>query len=125
MIILRITINVIPEKYQEMHQTLMSMVESPEGGYGGLSFGVYCDIGNKYRFTLISEWQDRDTLTHFLKSDRFSVILGTRTLLRESLGLTILTVLDSEGLETVKNIRNTKIYGEQYNEDPYDISQIP
>jgi len=105
MIELRIIMNVLPEKQKEVMQTLLSMVESPGKDSGYLSYGIFCDIEDKNVFYLISEWKTRKDLDHHMRSDIFSVLLGTKTLLCEPLKFQIVTVSDSEGIEAVNSVR--------------------
>ena len=89
-------------------QTLLSMVESPwkKGEY--LSYGIFCDIENKNVFNLISEWNTRQDLEDHIKSYRFSVLLGTKSLLCEPLKVQIFTVSNSEGIEAVNSVRKKR-----------------
>ena len=108
MIIVRTIINVLPEKQKEVLQTLLSMIEPPGKEKGCLSYGIFRDIEDKNFFNLISEWETRQHLDYHLKSDRFSVLLGTKSLLCEPLKIQILTVSDSAGIEAVKSAREKK-----------------
>ena len=105
MIVVRIIMNVLPEKQKEVMQTLLSMIESPGKESGYLSYGIFCDIEDKNVFNLISEWETRKDLDDHIKSDRFSVLLGTKSLLCEPLKIEILTVSHSEGIEAVNSVR--------------------
>ena len=105
MIVVRIVMNVIPEKQKEVMQTLLSIIESPEKESCYLSYGIFCDIEDKNVFNLISEWETRQDLNHHIRSDRFSVLLGTKSLLCEPLQIQIFTVSDSEGIEAVSSAR--------------------
>ena len=100
--------NVLPEKQKEVLQTLLSMIEPP-GNDGCLSYEIFCDIDDKNVFSLISEWQSRLQLNRHMSSDRFSVLLGTRSLLSEPLKFQIITVSDAEGMEAVKAVREKVI----------------
>lgn len=108
MIVFRIVMNVIPEKQKEVMQTLMSIIESPEKENGYISYGIFCDIEDKHVFNLISEWETRKGLNRHLRSDRFSVLLGTKSLLCEPLQIQIYTVSGSEGIEAVHSARKRK-----------------
>jgi len=57
---------------------------------------------------LIQEWETREDLDDHLKSDRFSVLLGTKSLLCEAPHIEIHTVSHSEGMETVKAARGKR-----------------
>jgi len=100
--------NVIPEKQKEVMQTLISMIESPEKENGYLSYSIFCDIEDKNVFNLISEWETRKDLNRHMRSDRFSVLLGTKSLLCEPLQIQIYTVSGSEGIEAVHSARKRK-----------------
>ncbi|MCX5869585.1 MAG: antibiotic biosynthesis monooxygenase [Deltaproteobacteria bacterium] len=105
MIIVRTIINVLPEKQKEVLQTLLSLIELPEKEKGCLSYGIFADIEDENIFNLISEWQTRQHLDHHMRSDRFSVLLGTKSLLSEPMNIQIFTVSDSEGFEAVNSVR--------------------
>jgi quinol monooxygenase YgiN len=108
MIVVRIIMNVLPEKQKEVMQTLLSMVESPVKDSRYLSFGIFGDIEDKNVFNLISEWETRQNLDHYIRSDLFSVLLGTKSLLCEPLKFQIFTVSDSEGIEAVNSVREKR-----------------
>ena len=105
MILVRITMNVIPEKHLELTQTLLSMIESTGKEPGCLSYAVFCDIEDKNRFSLLEEWETREHLDHHIRSHRFGVLLGTKTLLCEPPEIQIQTVSQSEGIEAVDAAR--------------------
>ena len=104
--IIAITImDVFPEKQKEVLQTLISMIEPPGREKGCLSYGIFRDIEDKNVFNLISEWETRKHLNHYMRSDRFRVLLGTKSLLCEPLKIQIFTVLNSEGTEAVDSVK--------------------
>jgi quinol monooxygenase YgiN len=108
MIVVRIIMNVLPEKQKEVLQTLISMIETMGKEKGCLSYQVFRDIENQNVFSLLAEWNTRANLDHHIKSDRFGILLGTRSLLCEPLKIKIFTVSDSEGIEAVNSVRNKK-----------------
>jgi len=105
MIIVRITMNVLPEKQKEVMQTLLSMIEKAARENGCLSYDVLCDVEDKTVFNLIEEWETREDLDRHIRSERFSVLLGTKSLLAKPLGMKIHTVSHSEGAEVVNALR--------------------
>ena len=109
MIVVRMIMKVLPEKHKEVMQTLLSMIESPGKDSRYLSYGIFCDIENKNVFNLISEWETRKDLDDHIRSYRFSVLLGTKSLLCEPLKIQIFTVSKSEGIESVNSIRKKRI----------------
>lgn len=87
-------------------QTLLSMIESSRKEKGCLSYDVYCDIEGKTVFSLIEEWETREDLDRHMGSERFSVLLGTKSLLAKPLEINIHTVSLSEGMEVVNALRS-------------------
>jgi quinol monooxygenase YgiN len=105
MIIVRTMLSTLPEKQKEVMQTLLSMIEPPAKGNGLLSYGIYQDIEDITVFKLISEWESRRHLDDHLISDRFGVLLGTKSLLCNPIDVQILTVTHIEGMEVVRTVR--------------------
>jgi quinol monooxygenase YgiN len=105
MIVVRITLNVLPEKQLEVTQTLLSMIEPTGKESGCLSYAVFCDIEDKNHFSLIEEWETREDMDKHIRSHRFGVLLGTKTLLCKPPKIQIHTVSQSEGMETVHAAR--------------------
>jgi quinol monooxygenase YgiN len=93
------------EKRTEMMQTLLSMIEPTGKESGCLSHDAFCDIEDKNVFTLFEAWENREYLEHHLRSDRFGVLLGTKSLLYEPLKIQIHTVSHSEGVEVANALR--------------------
>jgi quinol monooxygenase YgiN len=108
MIIVRITMNVLPEKQLEVMQTLLSMIEPTGKEAGCLSYAVFCDIEDESLFSLLEEWETREDLDHHIMSQRFGVLLGTKTLLCEPPKIQIHTVSQSEGMEAIHAARNKR-----------------
>lgn len=109
MIVVRIIMNVLPEKRKEVMQTLLSIIEPPGKESGYLSYGIFCDIEDKNVFNLISEWETRQDLDHHIRSDLFSVLLGTKSLLTEQQNIQIHTISHLEGIEAVHAARAKRI----------------
>ena len=105
MIIVRTTMNVLPEKQMEVMQTLLSLIETAGKEKGCLRFDAFCDISVKTVFSLIEEWKTREDLDRHMRSQRFSVLLGTKSLLAKPLEIKIHTVSHSEGAKAVSAIR--------------------
>ena len=97
--------NVLPEKQKEVLQTLLSLIEPSEKEAGCLNYGVFSDVEDKNVFNVISEWENRQHLDQHINSNRFSVLLGTKSLLYKPLKIQILTVADSEGITAVNSVR--------------------
>jgi quinol monooxygenase YgiN len=100
-ITVRITMNALLEKRSEVMQTLLSMIGPTENERGCLMSLGFQDIEDKNGFGLIAECETCEDLDHYIKSDRFSVLLGTKSLLCEPPQIEIHTASHSEGMETV------------------------
>jgi len=107
-IIVRITLNALLEKRTEIMQTLLSMIEPTENERGCLSCHGFRDIEDKNGFGLVAKWETRQDLVEHIMSDRFSVLLGTKSLLCEPPQIEIHTVSHSEGMEIVKAARGKR-----------------
>ncbi|ABW68123.1 Antibiotic biosynthesis monooxygenase [Desulfosudis oleivorans Hxd3] len=103
--VIRTIMNVFPEKQKEVLQTLLSMVTPAGEEKGCLSYGIYSDIQDENVFNLISEWETREQLDQHMRSDRFSVLLGTKSFLIDPMKIQIFAVSDTEGMEAVNAVR--------------------
>ena len=108
MIIVRITMNAYLDKRTEVMQTLLSMIEPTGNERGCLSFQAFRDLEDKNGFHLIADWETVEDLERYLRSARFSVLLGTKSLLCEPQQIEIHTVSQSEGMEVVTATRNKR-----------------
>jgi len=105
---LRLTMNVLPEKQKEVMQTLLSIIDLTGKDNGCLSCNLLCDMEDKNIYTLIEEWETREDLERHIRSERFSVLLGTKSLLAEPLEVRFHTVSRSEGMQVVNAIRRPR-----------------
>ena len=105
MIIVRTVLSTLPEKQKEVMQTLLSMIEPPANGNGLLSYGIYQDIEDITEFRLISEWKSRKHVNVHLSSERFGILIGTKSLLCKPIDIQILTVTHMEGMDAVRKVR--------------------
>ena len=80
------------EKQKEFTQTLLSMIEPTGKEAGCLGYAVFADIEDKNRFNLLEEWATREDMDQHIRSHRFGVLLGTKTLLCEPPKIQIYTV---------------------------------
>jgi len=97
-----------PEKRKEVMQTLLSMIEPTLQEKGCLSYQVFQDINDENVFSLIKEWETREDLDHHMRTDRFSVLLGTKILLNEQQSIQFHTISHSEGIEAVHAARGKR-----------------
>jgi quinol monooxygenase YgiN len=107
-VIIRITMNALMEKRTEVLQTLLSMIVPTENERGCQSCQIFRGIEDQNIFSLIEQWASRENLNDHIKSDRFSVLLGTKSLLFEPPQIEIYTISHSEGREAIDAIRNKR-----------------
>ena len=100
--------NVRPEKRKEVIQTLLSMIEPTCQEKGCLGYHVFQNIEDENYFSIIGEWETREDLDRHMRSDRFGILLGTKSLLKEKQGILIYTISHSEGIETVITVRDKR-----------------
>ena len=105
MIIVRITMKALREKRTEMMQTLLSMIEPTGKEKGCLSYDVFCELEDNHVFSLIEEWETREDLDYHIRSERFSALLGTKSLFAKPLEMKIHMVSHSEGAEILNALR--------------------
>jgi quinol monooxygenase YgiN len=105
MIVVKIEMNVLPEKQKELVQTLLSMIGSMEKEAGCLSYALPRDVEDKTLLNLFAEWQTRKDLDHHFRSELFGVLLGTKCLLNQPHVIHIYTIQQLEGMEAVQTAR--------------------
>jgi len=110
LIIVRITMNALPEKRTEVMQTLLSMIEPTENEKGCQKCHVFRDIEDENVFSLIVEWESREDLENHIESYRFGVLLGTKSLLYEPQQIEIHTVSHTEGMDVINTVRSKRIH---------------
>ncbi len=101
-----IRMKVLPEKQQELVQTLHTLVVLIEKEHGCKNCNFYQDMENRNIFSLIEEWENQEDLDNHVRSDNFSVLLGAmRNLLSEAPDTEIKTVAQVTGIETLERAR--------------------
>lgn len=97
------------EKQEEIMQTLGMLIESMRREKGCRNYQVYQNIMNENWFSSYGEWDSHDELDRYLRSDKFSVLLGMKSLLSDPMQIQILTVSHSEGIEFIRALRGKAI----------------
>jgi quinol monooxygenase YgiN len=106
MILTRIIFTAFPEKRKELMQTLLSMLETKGKEKGCMSYGIFNDIHKNTVFNLIEEWKTREDLNRYIGSEKFSVLLGTKSLLAKPLEIKIHSIFHTEGNDAVYILRS-------------------
>lgn len=105
MVMIRITMRALMEKQKEVMQTLISLIEPTGREKGCLSYHVFRDIENQNVFSVLGEWDTRKALDRHIKSGRFGVLLGIRSLLSDPPSIQYHTISNTEGMEIVNTLR--------------------
>jgi quinol monooxygenase YgiN len=105
MVIVIIKMKALPEKCLEFSQTLQALMQPTRKEKGCLSHNVYQDIEYDNSFSLSQAWASRSDLDVHLRSDRFTVLIGTKSLLNRPPEITINEVFNSSGWEAVEAVR--------------------
>ena len=105
LVIVIIKLNARPEKYMELNQSLLAMIEPTRKEKGCLSHNVFQNIENENDFSLIQLWKTRDDLDEYLRSDLFTVLIGTRYLLSRPSEISVNEVSHSSVWEDAEAVR--------------------
>ena len=105
MFIVIIKLDALPEKCLELKQTLQALNKSTLKDKGCLNHTVFQDIESDNCFSLVQLWQNREDLDNHLRSDKFTVLMGTRSLLSQPSEITMNEVAHSTGWEAVEAVR--------------------
>ena len=81
MVTVILKLRALPAKSHELKQTLQGLIKPTRKEKGCLSHAVFEDIENKYHFCLVQQWETRADLELYRQSERFSVLIGARSLL--------------------------------------------
>ena len=109
MVIVFLTMVAIPEKQDEIMQTLIAMIDSMDKEKGCRQFQVFRDIMDAASFSSISEWETHEALSLYLQSDKFGVLLGMKSLVSRPLEILIQTVSRTEGIAFVNTVRSGQV----------------
>jgi quinol monooxygenase YgiN len=90
--------NVRPEKRKELRQTIRSIVDEVRKENGCVDSTFYQNSENENDFFLVEEWETRQALNDHLRSARFTVLMGARSLLSRPQEIMIHSVSESEEL---------------------------
>jgi quinol monooxygenase YgiN len=103
MILTFIKMNVRPEKRKELRQTIRSIVQEVRKENGCVDSTFYQNSENENDFFLFEEWENRQVLDDHLRSARFTVLMGARSLLSRPPEIMIHSVSHSSGLEAASH----------------------
>lgn len=107
MVILRVILKASPAKLKELKQMLWSMVSEMRREALCSQADVCVDVEDENRLFMLSLWESRENLDAYMRSERFSALLGSRILLSSPMLAFIDTVSMREGVEAVLAVRSS------------------
>jgi len=81
--ILIVKMNVLAEKRKEVWQTINSLTADIKKEQGCVDSGFFQNATDENEILYLTTWTDRNALEAYLKSVKFTVLLGIRSLLRK------------------------------------------
>ena len=81
MVVVIVKMRALPEKCMELKQTLKALIVPNRNEKGCLGYDFFEDFENENHFCLVQRWRSRKDLDNHQQSDRFAVLMGTRSLL--------------------------------------------
>ena len=105
MVVVIITMNALPQKTLELKQTLLGLLEHTRKEKGCLNHNVYQSMEDESDISLIQAWESREDFDDYLKSDGFTVFMGTWSLLSHQPEITMSDVSHSSEWDAVEEVR--------------------
>ena len=81
--ILIVKMNVLAEKRKEVWQTINSLTADIKKEQGCVDSGFFQNATDETEILYLTTWTDRNALEAYLKSVKFTVLLGIRSLLKK------------------------------------------
>ena len=100
--------NVLPEKRKELLQTVHPLIGLIREEKGCISCRLFKDDEDENSFALVEEWETQEDLDNHLRSDRFGVLLGAKSLLSKPFEFKLNGVSYTSGMEAVKAAREPR-----------------
>jgi quinol monooxygenase YgiN len=104
MVIVIIKMDVQPEKSLEFKQTLLALLEPMGKEKGCLSRHIYQDTENDNAISMIQMWQSRKDFDEHLRSDTFTLLIGSRYLLSRPQEIAINEVPVPSGWQALETV---------------------
>jgi quinol monooxygenase YgiN len=101
MILIFAKLNALAEKRKEVWQTIDSLAAQIKMEEGCVDLGFYQNAEDENDFLLLETWEDRKALDDHLRSARFTILLGVRSLLSRPPEIMMHTVSQSSELAAV------------------------
>ena len=105
MILAIIEMNARPAKRKEVLQTLQALTRELRKEEVCIKCSACQDVEAENCFRLIEEWETKQHLNNHLRSELFTVLLGTKNLMSEPLAIKFNAVSATTGMEMVEAAR--------------------
>ena len=105
MVILKMFLDVLPEKKEELLQTIKALLNIIRKENGFLDYHLMMDMEDENLFHLVEEWKAWKDLNRHLKSDQFRVLYGADHLLSSKMKVEIDEISNRTGMETYQKIQ--------------------
>jgi quinol monooxygenase YgiN len=99
MILVVIRMKVLPEKYLELSQTMVSLIGTIRTEKGCRRCDFCQNMENEKELILLEEWDTQGNLMNHLKSERFRILRGAMNLLKEPYEMMFHTSFPQTGLK--------------------------
>jgi quinol monooxygenase YgiN len=99
MILVIIRMKVLSEKRKKVSQTIVSLIGSVRTGKGCRRCDFYRSMEDENELCILDEWDTRENLDSYLKSERLRVLRGAMNLLQEPYEMVFHTVKDRRDQE--------------------------
>ncbi len=112
MVNLKIKIQALPSKLDELTRSCRLLIERDRRKAGCLDSRISRDVGDETILILEEAWENRPRLEAHFRSDHFSALIGAMKLLGEDFEIQIDADGRTEGIEAVQGARTDSPRGE-------------
>jgi quinol monooxygenase YgiN len=105
MIVVTVRVLVSPENRRELVQSVRSLLRNIQVQKGCLGSHLYCELGDEEALCLVEEWETREDLNNYFRSDHFAILFGAINLLKKSSGIEFKLLTPMAGIEAVELAR--------------------
>jgi quinol monooxygenase YgiN len=109
MILVTIRMKILPEKCQELSQTIALLISSIRTEKGCQRCDFYQSMEDENELCLIEQWDTQENLMIHLKSARFKIVRGAMNLLKEPHEMMFHTVSHPVGMEAAGGFKKLNL----------------
>ena len=102
MIVVKIRVEVLPDKRQEFEQAACWLIDSQSREEGNILKSIYQDLCTPNTYYYLEEWDSRKNLKAHFQSDNFRALLGGMKVLGEITEAKVISGAREEELEIAK-----------------------